>query len=529
MVHAPAARGRLPHQGALAAVCGVLFVTFLDTTIVSVSLSSVQSDLHAGVSALQWVVNGYTLPFACLMLLVGSLGDRFGHRRVMLVGLGVFVAGSVVAATAGSPGQLVAGRVVMGLGAAGSEPGTLAVVRDLYRERRDRVRAVGIWAAVSGLALALGPVVGGLLVGQWSWSAVFWFNVVAGVSLWLTAQRLVPETVVLRADRIDLAGFFLSAAFLFCGVYAVIAGETAGYSAWWVIGLFVLSFVSLVALVVVEGRVRFPMLDMAYLRIPIVGSALVVAFAVYFGIFSIFFFTALYLQQVASWSSTRLALVFAPMAAAIILASLLTGRWLTNTRPVVPMVAGCLVGAAGILVSRGLLGANPHAGWLMLSLALAGLGFGMAVVPLTAVVLGMTPRDHAGLAAAMTNTMRQVGAVVGVAALGALVNAHLTTDLGHRLDALGVPSAFQGLITSAIEQGAVPSHGPAQATAKYGEVVQRVIDATFGAFRDGLHQALLVSALLMVAAAVYTLLATRHGHAQPVPGDDTRWARSPSR
>ena len=146
----------------------------------------------------------------------------------------------------------------------------------------------------------------------------------------------------------------------------------------------------------------------------------------------------------------------------------------------------------------------------MVALVVAGAGFGMAVVPLTAVVLGTAPPDHAGLAAAMTNTMRQVGAVVGVAALGALVNSHLTSDLGHRLDALGVPRGIQGIVTAAIEQGDVPTNGAPQAQATYGGIVQRVIGATFGAFRDGLHQALLISAALMLLAAAYTWFTTRH-------------------
>jgi predicted MFS family arabinose efflux permease len=367
----------------------------------------------------------------------------------------------------------------------------------------------GIWAATSGLALAVGPVVGGLLVGRWSWAAVFWFNVVAGLVELGVSVRALPRSTPRRTGRADLAGFALSSLFLLCGVYAVIAGETAGYDAWWVIGLFVAAAVALAALVAVERRGSNPMLEPAYLRIPLERSALVVAFAVYFGIFSIFFFTALYLQEVLDYSGGRLAALFSPMAAAIIVASLVTGRWLGDTRARIPMILGCVVGAGGILLTRALLDEHPRFLPLMSALLVAGAGFGMAVVPLTAVVLGAAPPDHAGLAAAMTNTMRQVGAVVGVAALGALVNAHLTTDLTHRLDELRVPRGLQGLVTAAIEQGEVPTNGAPQAQAIYGGIVQRVIGATFGAFRDGLHQSLLVSAVLMLLAAAYTAFTTR--------------------
>jgi MFS family permease len=168
---------------ALLTVTAVLFVTFLDTTIVSVTLGNVQADVHAGVVSLQWVVNAYTLVFASLMLTAGSLGDRWGRKRVMIGGLVIFCAGSVLSAVAGGVGVLIAGRAVMGLGAAASEPGTLSVIRQMYPQRRSRARALGAWSAISGLALALGPVIGGLLVGAADWRSVFWFNLALGVVL----------------------------------------------------------------------------------------------------------------------------------------------------------------------------------------------------------------------------------------------------------------------------------------------------------------------------------------------------------
>jgi hypothetical protein len=308
---------------------------------------------------------------------------------------------------------------------------------------------------------------------------------------------------------LDLRGFVLGVLALFCVIFAGISGEDSGYDAWWVIALFVVGGGCLVAFIAVELRAPNPMLNVHYLRAPMVRSALVVAFAVYFGIFSIFFFTALYLQEVVGYSAWRTAAVFAPMAVAIIAAALLTGTWVGWARARIPMITGCLVSAAGILLTRGLLADQPSFAPLTLALAIAGLGFGMAVVPLTAAVIGFVPPEHAGMAAAVTNTMRQVGAVIGVAALGGLVNAHLTSDLSARLTQLGVPSGFQALVISAIEQGQVPSGGDAGAAAAYGPIVNRVIHATYAAFREGLSQALLVSAVLMVAAAAYTAYATR--------------------
>ena len=196
---------------ALATLCAVLFLTFLDNTVVSVGLADVQSGLHAGITSLQWVVNGYALTFAAFMLAGGTLGDVLGRKKVMLSGVAVFCAGSVVAATATNVDWLIAGRVIMGLGAAASEPGTLSIIRHVYPDEATRADALGVWAAVSGLALALGPVIGGLLVGIWSWRAIFWFNLVIGAVALLMASLFVPETSDREEGRLDWLGIVLGA------------------------------------------------------------------------------------------------------------------------------------------------------------------------------------------------------------------------------------------------------------------------------------------------------------------------------
>ncbi|MDG3012696.1 MFS transporter [Rhodococcus sp. D2-41] len=488
-------------------MCAVLFLTFLDTTVVSVTLGNVQSDLHAGVIALQWVVNAYTLVFASLMLTAGSLGDRWGRKKVMVGGMVIFCAGSVVAAVAPGVGMLIAGRAIMGIGAAASEPGTLSVIRHIYPDRRLRARALGAWAAVSGLSLALGPVIGGLLVGAFDWRAVFWFNVALGAALVLAALKFVPDSADPQPGPVDLFGFVFGSLFLGCVIFAGIFGENAGYSAPWVIALFVIGGAGLLVFILVERRVPNPMVDFRYLKRPIVSSALVVAFAVYFGIFSIFFFTALYLQEVVGYSGWRTAAVFSPMAAAIVIGALLTGRWVARSHAATPMMTGCVIGAVGILLTRANLSMNPSFGPLAITLAIAGLGFGTAVVPLTSAVLGGVPAAHSGMAAAATNTMRQVGAVIGVAALGSLVNSHLTAGLTGRLDQLGIPGNFQSIIIDAIEKGTVPAGGDQAASAAYGPIVNKVIHATYSAFHDGLDTALLVSAVLIFLAAGVTAVA----------------------
>ena len=228
-VGAPAERAPAPRHGSLGLALGVLtavlFVTFLDNTIVSVALGSVQADLHAGVSALQWVVSAYALTFAGAMLAFGMVGDEFGRKRVMLTGVAIFCGGSVLAALAPNIGLVIAGRAVMGFGAAASEPGTLSMLRHLYTDERARTRAIGVWAGVSGLALAVGPVIGGALVGVWNWRAIFWFNLAFGLVALAAGMIVLPENSDPDAHRVDIAGTVLGAAALTALVFAVIGGE----------------------------------------------------------------------------------------------------------------------------------------------------------------------------------------------------------------------------------------------------------------------------------------------------------------
>ena len=318
---------------ALATLCAVLFLTFLDNTIVSVGLANVQSDLHAGVTSLQWVVNGYALTFASFMLAAGMLGDILGRKRIMLAGVAIFCVGSVVAALASNVDWLIAGRVIMGVGAAASEPGTLSIIRHVYPDRETRADALGVWAAVSGLALALGPVIGGALVGFSSWRAIFWFNLGFGVVAFVLAAVSVPESSDRQGRSIDVAGFLFGAAFLACMSFAVIQGEESGYTSPWILTLFVMCALSGLAFIVTERHVKSPMLDLTLFRSkPFAGSNFV-AFVAYFGTFSIFFFTALYLQVVANASAYQTAIDFLPMAAGLIIVSALTGPLVARVGP----------------------------------------------------------------------------------------------------------------------------------------------------------------------------------------------------
>ncbi len=484
---------------ALAALCTLLFLTFLDNTVVSVALGAIQTDLHAGVTDLQWVVGAYALTFASIMLACGMIGDELGRKAVMLTGAGVFCAGSVLCALAPNPQVLIAGRAVMGLGAAASEPGTLSVLRHIYTGERARARAVGVWAAVSGMALALGPVIGGAIIGVWSWRGIFWFNLAFGLAALLIAAVVVPESADPTAARVDTAGTLLGAGALATFVFAIIDAEAAGFAAPVVLALLCAAAALAVAFCLWERRAANPLLDLRYFRTPQFTVPNIAAFCVYFATFAIFFFTALYLVEVVGDSGYTIALVFLPMTVLMILASLLTGNWTGAVGPRWPITTGCLLFGAGLLITNAIISPHPPYAGLALSLALAGIGIGITVTPVTSAALGAVPPQRSGMAASSVNTSREMGAVTGVAILGALVSSRLNADLGGELQRLGVPLFYKSVIIQAIETG--QTQVPA-AYAAYKKIIDELFGAADGAFGSGLHAALYLAAGLVLLAGV---------------------------
>lgn len=495
----------------LAALLLVLFLTFMDNTVISVTLANVQSTLHAGVSQLQWVINGYALVFASFMLLFGSLGDIFGRKKIMLGGVALFCAGSVVAALAQSSDVLVAGRIVMGLGAAASEPGTLSMIRHLYPDPRRRARTLGLWAAVSGLALALGPLIGGVLVGLYSFRAVFWFNLFFGAVALLLALVVLPESRNAVRQRVDIAGFLLGAGALATAAFAVIQGETDSYHSTRIVALFAAALVMAICFVIVERHTENPVLNLSFFKIPAFTGSNIVAFCTYFGTFSIFFFVALYLQDVGTSSGYQTALDFVPMATGMVLASAFTGRWVAAIGPRIPMTVGCLLAGTGILLTDIVLSPSSGLSTIGWTLPIAGIGFGIAIVPVTSAALSVIPGEHSGMAASTTNTSRELGAVAGVAVLGSMVNGQLITNLVRQLDIIGVPKSFQQIVITAVTTGSYSSQASTE-TSKFPsltKLVNEVTQATYTAFGHGLDYALWASAALMFACAVVAVFTMR--------------------
>ncbi len=491
---------------ALAILCTVLFLTFLDNTIVSVVLGNIQTALQAGVSALQWVVGAYALTFAGAMLAFGMIGDEFGRKKVMIIGIVIFCAGSVLSALAPSAGVLIGGRAVMGFGAAACEPGTLSMIRHLFADEKSRARALGVWTAVSGLALALGPVVGGALVGIWNWRAIFWFNVAFGLLALAGAAIVLPENSDPNAHRVDVAGTMLGAAAITALAFAVISAESSGFKSASVIALLCVCVAAVIAFIWWELRAPHPLLDLRFLRVPRFFAANLVAFGAYFATFAVFFFTALYLEEVVSDSGYQIALLFLPMTVLMVLASVLAGRWTTAVGLQWSILGGCLVFGCGLLLTTFTLSSHPAYLPLAASLALSGIGVGSTVVPATASGLSAVPAERSGMAASSVNTSREIGAVTGVAVLGALVSSRLIAALTAKLIHMGVPAIDRALVIHFLETGVYGQMlGSAAAKANSGYVKQ-VTGYAYGAFYTGLHAALFLSAMVVFAVGVISFM-----------------------
>jgi EmrB/QacA subfamily drug resistance transporter len=499
---------------ALAVITAVLFVTFLDNTIVAVALSSVQSDLHAGITALQWVVSAYALPFAALMLTFGTLGDHFGRRRMMVAGLVVFTLGSVLGTFATSAGMLIGARVIMGVGAAASEPGTLSMIRQLYSDGAERAQALGVWSAISGLALATGPVIGGVLVGLWSWRGVFAFNIAAGVAAVIGVRLVLPEIVTPRRQKLDLAGYVWGAVALTAATFATIEGETEGYRVWWVIALFVAAAVGLAIFLAQERKAAEPVLDLRFFRRGPFTAGIVVALTGFFATFSVFFFIPLFVQVLGNTSSYALVGDFAPMAVALIGASALSGRWIARSGPRSPMVVGGLLAGAGIFVTNAYITPNSGIDLFGWSLAMVGAGLGIMMVAATASVLSTVPAERSGMAASAVNTSREMGAVAGVTILGAIINGQLTTNLLHRLAHVpGLPPSIRNQVIVAVTTGQTGSAKSLSQSPALHKIVDDVVAAAQSSFTDGLDMVMILAGSLMVASAVLAaLLISRKRH-----------------
>jgi EmrB/QacA subfamily drug resistance transporter len=400
--------------------CLSVFVAGLDVTIANVALPSIQRAMHASVSGLQWVADSYTLVIACLLMLSGSLADRFGRRRVFQTGLALFSLGSLLSSLAPSVGALVAFRALQAVGGSMLNPVAMSIIANTFTERAARARAVGAWGAVAALSLASGPVLGGLLVSGLGWRSIFWINVPIGILAIFLTQRFVPESKAARGKRFDPVGQLLIITLLGSVTAAVIEGTRLGWGSPAIIALFAVAAASVAGLVVAESRRPEPLLDIRFFRSPAFSGANLIGVVALMTLGGFLFLNTLYLQDVRGYSALLAGVLTIPMAAALAVFSTVSGRIVAARGPRLSLVLAGLLLAAG----TGLLadtGRGTSVWYLVLAYILFGAGSGLVSTPITNTALSGLPRDQAGVAGAIASTCRQTGAAIGVAVCGSIV------------------------------------------------------------------------------------------------------------
>jgi EmrB/QacA subfamily drug resistance transporter len=491
-----------PKWWTLTAVCLGTFMLLLDITIVNVALPQIQAELHASFSDLQWVIDAYALTLAALLLTTGSLADLYGRRRLYLIGVLIFTGASALCGAAQGPLMLELSRGLQGVGGAAMFSVSLALLANAFRGK-DRGIAFGVWGAITGLAVAVGPLVGGALVTGISWRWIFFVNLPIGLlAFTLTAMR-VRESRAPEAHRPDWAGFVLFSGGLACLVYALIDSGRSGFSATTVVVCFAAAAVLLAAFVVVEWRVAHPMFDLSLFRLPTFAGGDIAAFGVSAGIFSVLLYLVLYLQDVLGLSALQTGVRTLILSGAILLSSGVAGR-LSSQLPVRALIGpGLVLGGVGLLLMRGL---TASSGWthLIPGFVVAGVGVGLVNPPLASTAVGVVHPERAGMASGINSTFRQVGIATGIALLGTLFSNRLVSAVADLTRSTPLAGRSQQ-ISAALRNGGASrlfADAPPQARPQLAEVVR-------GSFTAALNEILLVAAVISVVAGVLAFLLIR--------------------
>jgi EmrB/QacA subfamily drug resistance transporter len=433
----------------LAAVSFGLFMIMLDNTIVNVALPAIERDLHMTIANLEWVVTAYALTFAALLITGGKLGDYYGRRKMFMVGLAIFTLSSLACGLAPNAGFLIGMRAVQGAGSALMNPATLSIITTTFAPR-ERGRAIGIWAGVSAMALAIGPLIGGLIVDNLNWNWIFFVNVPVGVVGIVVSQLVIRESRDTSHEQsIDFPGLVTSGLGLLALCYALIEGNRHGWTSPEIVGLFAASAVLLGAFVLVELRQRLPMLDLSLFRISSFAGSNAVAMMVSLGMFGVFFYVSLYVQNILGYSPTKAGATFLPMTCLIIVIAPIAGnlsdrigsRWLMG-------VGMTLLGISSLLYLR--VGVHTSYWNLLPQMLVGGVGMAMTMSPMTSAAMASVPADKAGVGSGVLNSFRQVGGSLGIALMGAILAAYIHPGVTRGRSAQDfVDGLHAALVTSA--------------------------------------------------------------------------------
>ena len=402
-------------------ICSMsLLIVGLDVTIVNVALPSIGRELNASVSGLQWVVDAYTLVLASLLMLSGSTADRLGRRRTFVIGLSVFAAGSLLCSLAPSLGLLIVFRMLQAVGGSMLNPVAMSIITNTFTDPRERAQAVGVWGAVVGISMALGPIVGGLLVSSAGWRSIFWINIPVGLVAIVLALRYIPESKAPRARRFDPIGQVFMIVLFATLTFGIIEAPSRGWSSPLIIAAFCLAAGSLIGLLLYEPRRRDPLIDFRFFRSIPFASATVTAVAAFAALGGFLFLNTLYLQEVRGLSPLQAGLDTLPMAAMTVIASPISGRLVGHRGARIPLVISGIALLTACVMLTGIDPVTPFT-WLFAAYVVFGIGFGLVNAPITNAAVSGMPRAQAGVASAIASTSRQLGQTLGVAIVGALV------------------------------------------------------------------------------------------------------------
>ena len=404
---------------ALAVLSASLLIITIDNTILNVALPSLRGALGIDSSQAQWIVDSYLLVFAGMLLVGGTLGDRFGRRRALFLGLLVFAGGSLLASFSGSANELIAARALMGVGAAGIMPATLSILMNIFPEE-ERPKAIAAWAGVSGLGVALGPILGGLLLEQFDWTSVFLVNIPIVILALIFGKMLIPESRDPESPRVDFVGAALSIVGLTAVVWGLIEASERGWTDPTILGVFALGGAVLAGFLAWERRVKQPMLDITIFRNLRFSAASLSVTLVFFGLMGTVFMLTTYLQTVLGYSALEAGVRMTPVAVGLIIGSRLAVAVAERLGAKIAVAGGLVIVAAGMEI---LSQADMDSGYNLVATALAvlGLGIALAMTPATEAIMGALPKEKAGVGSAMNDVLRELGGTLGVAVLGTLL------------------------------------------------------------------------------------------------------------
>jgi EmrB/QacA subfamily drug resistance transporter len=485
----------------LAVLSVSVFLVVVDNTIVNVALPTLNRELGASVSQLQWIVDAYSLVFAGLLLAAGGLGDRWGRKGAMQVGLVIFGATSALGAFATSSGQLILARGAMGIGAALVFPATLAILTNVFTEPSERAKAIGAWSAVSGLAVAFGPVTGGFLLEHFWWGSVFLVNVPIAIGALIAGAYLLPSSRDPEAHRFDVPGMLLSIAAIGLLVFTVIEGPRWGWTSTATLAGFAGAAVLLATFVAWELRSPHPLIDVRVFRIARFSAAAGAISVAFFALFGFIFLVTQYFQFVKGYSTLSAGLHTLPFAVFAGITAPLGARFALRWGPRRVVSTGLFVMAAGLLLASTMDAGSAYWGPIIVSMALLAIGLSLVTAPATEAVMASLPKEKAGAGAAVNDTTRELGGTLGVAVVGSVFASVYGPRIGEFLAQYPVPAEAVGAAKESVAAAlSVAQQAPAALQASF-------TDAAASAFVRGMSLGSLVAAAVAfaggVAAAVF--------------------------